>query len=91
MASPQLVAALLKDVSDGVRVLRERGVLLSDAQILERARNIVNGLICNYEIKPVPEAARLEWATPLIEGRPVGHGWSCRCDPCDLYRRSVNS
>jgi hypothetical protein len=53
-AAPQLptVRHLLKDVAEGIRVLQTRdGVDVSDEQILERARNIVTGLIGNYSIR----------------------------------------
>ena len=40
---------LVEDVSEGIRVLQTRdGIRLSDDQIVERARNIVAGLIGNY-------------------------------------------
>jgi hypothetical protein len=43
---------LLRDVTAGIRVLQTRdGLDLSDAQITERARNIVAGLIGNYRIE----------------------------------------
>lgn len=43
---------LLVDVSNGIRVLQSRdGILLSESQILERARNIVMGLVGNYRIE----------------------------------------
>jgi len=46
------VRLLLQDVADGIRVLQTRdGVLLSNEQILERARNIVTGLLGNYRIR----------------------------------------
>jgi hypothetical protein len=52
------VRLLLQDVADGIRVLQTRdGVELSDEQIIERARNIVTGLVGNYRIRS-------------IEGRP---------------------
>lgn len=39
------------------------------------------------------ESQRNDMAAALRRGqgpqKPVGHGWSCRCDPCDLFRRSV--
>ncbi len=45
------VRLLLQDVASGIRVLQSRdGVALSDEQILERARNIVAGLVGNYRI-----------------------------------------
>jgi hypothetical protein len=46
------VRLLLQDVADGIRVLQTRdGVELSDDQIIERARNIVTGLLGNYRIR----------------------------------------
>ncbi|MES1165268.1 MAG: hypothetical protein ABUR63_05910 [Verrucomicrobiota bacterium] len=46
------VRLLLQDVADGIRVLQTRdGVDLSDEQIIERARNIVTGLLGNYRIR----------------------------------------
>lgn len=43
---------LLRDVTAGIRVLQTRdGLGLTDAQITERARNIVAGLIGNYRIE----------------------------------------
>ena len=46
------VRLLLQDVAQGIRVLQSRdGIALSDEQILERARNIVTGLIGNYSIR----------------------------------------
>jgi hypothetical protein len=43
---------LLRDVAAGIRVLQTRdGLQLSEAQITERARNIVAGLIGNYRIE----------------------------------------
>ena len=42
----------MEDVSEGIRVLQTRdGIKLSDDQIVERARNIVAGLIGNYNIQ----------------------------------------
>lgn len=48
MASDALIASLIKDVSEGLLVLRRLGFDISDAQIDERARNIVTGLVNNY-------------------------------------------
>ena len=51
------VRHLLKDVAEGIRVLQTRdGVDVSDEQILERARNIVTGLIGNYSIRSLDAA-----------------------------------
>jgi len=48
------VRHLLQDVADGIRVLQTRdGVELSDEQIVERARNIVTGLLGNYRIRSI--------------------------------------
>jgi hypothetical protein len=46
------VRLLLQDIADGIRVLQTRdGIELSNEQILERARNIVTGLLGNYRIR----------------------------------------
>ena len=43
---------LVEDVAEGIRVLQTRdGIKLSEDQIVERARNIVAGLIGNYAIQ----------------------------------------
>jgi hypothetical protein len=48
------VRLLLQDVAEGIRVLQTRdGVELTDEQILERARNIVTGLLGNYRIRSI--------------------------------------
>ena len=53
------VRLLLQDVADGIRVLQTRdGVELSDEQIIERARNIVTGLLGNYQIRSLDDRAR---------------------------------
>jgi len=45
------VRLLLQDVAAGIRILRTRdGLDVSDEQVLERARNIVTGLVGNYRI-----------------------------------------
>ena len=45
------VRLLLQDIASGIKVLQSRdGLALSDEQILERARNIVAGLVGNYRI-----------------------------------------
>lgn len=57
---------LLRDVSAGIRVLQVRdGILLSEKQILERARNIVMGLVGNYRI----ETLDVDGAEPPVNGR----------------------
>ena len=58
------VRLLLQDIADGIRVLQTRdGVELSDEQILERARNIVTGLLGNYRIRSL-EAREAEPERP---------------------------
>lgn len=53
------IRLLLDDVAAGIRVLQTRdGIALSDEQILERARNIVAGLIGNYRIRSLEAQAR---------------------------------
>lgn len=48
---------LLRDVSAGIRVLQIRdGIILTENQILERARNIVMGLVGNYRIESLEDA-----------------------------------
>ena len=48
------VRLLLQDIAEGIRVLQTRdGVDLSNEQILERARNIVTGLLGNYRIRSI--------------------------------------
>jgi hypothetical protein len=50
------VRLLLQDVAEGIRVLQTRdGVDLSNEQILERARNIVTGLLGNYRIRSIDD------------------------------------
>ena len=51
---------LLRDVSAGIRVLQIRdGVDLTEKQILERARNIVMGLVGNYRIEAFEHASEV--------------------------------
>jgi len=46
------VRLLLQDIAEGIRVLQTRdGVDVTNEQILERARNIVTGLLGNYRIR----------------------------------------
>jgi hypothetical protein len=54
-----MVYRLLRDVSAGIRVLQNRdGVPLSEDQILERASNIVMGLVGNYRIQELDPGER---------------------------------
>lgn len=66
---------LLRDVAAGIRVLQVRdGILLSEKQILERARNIVMGLVGNYRIETLDgRDARLASRTGR-RGSPGGTG-----------------
>jgi hypothetical protein len=65
---------LLRDVSAGIRVLQVRdGILLSEKQILERARNIVMGLIGNYRIETL-DGDGLDAMDTRGEGRGAVHG-----------------
>jgi ribosomal protein S30 len=53
------IRLLLEDITAGIRVLKTRdGVAVSDEQILERARNIVTGLIGNYRIQSLDAQER---------------------------------
>lgn len=63
------VRLLLQDVADGIRVLQTRdGVELSDEQIIERARNIVTGLLGNYQIRSLDSRpARIAPATHQMD------------------------
>lgn len=48
---------LVSDVADGLRKLREphvAGIDLSEENVMERARNIVHGLLGNYLIETLP-------------------------------------
>ena len=71
--------ALMDDISAGIRVLHSRdGIELSDEQILERARNIVTGLMGNYRIvsldavrapRPRPAGEQLDLLPPVLPAR----------------------
>ncbi len=52
---------LVRDIAEGIRVLQTRdGIDLTEEQILERARNIVTGLLGNYKIRSLePREARV--------------------------------
>lgn len=54
-----LIDALVADVTAGILVLRTRdGVAVTTGQAMERARNIVAGLMGNYEIQAVESVPR---------------------------------
>ena len=61
----------MEDVSEGIRVLQTRdGITLSDDQIVERARNIVAGLIGNYNIQSL-DAREPGAQAPAATKRPA--------------------
>jgi hypothetical protein len=65
------VRLLVEDVAEGIRVLQTRdGVKLSDDQIVERARNIVAGLIGNYTFQSL-DAREPPAAVPSATKRPA--------------------
>lgn len=77
----KLIAAMVKDVADGIRVLNSRcGHTIPETDITERARNIVTGLIGNYVIKAVPAPptgpTSVFHVAPPAEGQtgPLGPG-----------------
>ena len=100
-----ILERLIRDIADSIRVLRVRdGVAVKEEQVQERARNLATILVVNFEMRPLPEhGGRLDWNTDLIsrhpkvvelselakQGKPRGHGVSCRCDRCDSFNRSV--
>jgi hypothetical protein len=52
MPNKSLTQRLQDDVAEGLRVLWKRdGVWISEDQIQDRARNIVQGLITNYRVE----------------------------------------
>lgn len=85
------MAALLAVVGDGIKVLRQRGVEVTDEQVEERANNIVAAIVGNYMVVPLPDAhtAGFDWDTSFIAGRPLGHTWSCMCTRCAAYKARV--
>jgi hypothetical protein len=61
------VRLLLQDIAEGIRVLQTRdGVDLTNAQILERARNIVTGLLGNYRIRSL-DTREIRTRLPLTQ------------------------
>jgi hypothetical protein len=60
------VQSLLQDVAEGIQVLRTRdGLQLTNEQILERARNIVTGLLGNYSIRALDRQEARPPARPI--------------------------
>jgi hypothetical protein len=109
---------LVDIVATGIRVLVKRGTCqLTEDAIYDRARNIVQAVIVNFELRALPampdgvperideglahpqelpalkvkEWARLDFDTPLIDGRPIGHTWSCQCTKCHTYKQTRRS
>ena len=92
------IEKLVQLIAAGLRVFRTRdGKPLTDEECLERARNIATHVIVGYEMRELPalppamtvkEWARLDFDTPLIEGRPVGHTWSCQCTKCHTFKQT---
>lgn len=65
--------ALLDDVAEGIRVLKTRdGFALSEEQILERARNIVAGLIGNFTFRSMDEDFAVAASAPKGGSAGVG-------------------
>jgi hypothetical protein len=65
------VRLLVEDVADGIRVLQTRdGIKLSEEQIVERARNIVAGLIGNYSFQSLDAREPVASPAPAIK-RPA--------------------
>jgi len=62
------VKMLLEDVAAGIRVLRARdGLDITDEQIVERACNIVTGLIGNYRISSLDPTAPRPTPRPIAQ------------------------
>ena len=93
------VLGLVEILANGIRVFVQRGIAdLTEDQIYDRARNQAQAILGNYFIVPLPDGVpvrRLDFDTPLIShpqefpAKPLGHGWSCKCDRCDTFNRSV--
>jgi hypothetical protein len=67
------ITHLLRDICAGIRVLQSRdGVDLSESQILERARNIVMGLVGNYRIEALDSDEGRNKAGPDHQGQDDG-------------------
>lgn len=51
--SMAVLGAVVKDIAAGIRTLRERdGIKLSEALVLERARNVTQVLVANFDLAP---------------------------------------
>jgi len=49
-----LPSAIVANLSEGLAVLRERGIAITDDQISERARNLAQGLDADFDIRQRP-------------------------------------
>lgn len=66
--APPTVRLLLHDIAEGIRVLQTRdGVEVSEEQIVERARNIVTGLLGNYKIRSLDGKELRVGQSPLLQ------------------------
>lgn len=96
------MAKLLALVGEGIKVLRQRGVEVTDEQAEERANNIVAGLLGNYLVVELPAepVGEPDWRTVLefpkvtelrelyAQGKPQGHGHSCACRDCKVFNQT---
>jgi hypothetical protein len=63
---------LVAQIEEGIRVLRIRdGIALTEAQIHERAANIVTGLIGLYDVRPL--RAQGQKPRPFVSARWLRH------------------
>ena len=77
------VRMLLQDIAEGIRVLQTRdGVDVSEEQILERARNIVTGLLGNYKIRSLD-------GKELRVGRSRCCRWTCSISSRSAPKRAT--
>jgi len=54
---PDLYDDLVADIAEGIRQLNTiHGFAISEEAISDRAANIVQGLVCNYHIRALPQA-----------------------------------
>ena len=80
--SDALIQRLVSEIRAAILLLNREdkgGHAITPDQADDRARNIVQGLMVNYEIRELPQVAAVDFNDPLIAGRPIGHSWSCKC------------
>jgi hypothetical protein len=64
---------LVRDISEGIRVLATRdGVPLTENQILDRASNIVMGLVGNYRIQSLDAGDDVDLPRSIRSPEPSG-------------------